>query len=1372
MENKNIKVLAIDDNPDNLITIKALVMEAFPDAMMLTALNGSKGIELAASENPDVILLDVVMPGMDGFAVCEKLKADKMLSDIPVVFVTAIKGDKESRIRALEVGAEAFLAKPIDETELVAQIRAMVKVKTATILKRDETARLTDLVGQRTQELEKTHTATLNLLEDLKKEVEARSVTEKALLASEEKFRFMTENSTDVVWHVDANFLCDYISPADERMRGFTKDDVIGHSLFEILKPETVEMLMHANRLRLIDESKSIRTTEANYQLEQICKDGSWIWVEASVSPHRNENGEIIGYHGVTRNITERKKSEAALLESEEKYRFLFANNPQPMFIYDLETLDFIEVNKSAVNHYGYSREEFLSMSIKDIRPQEDVPALLEDIENSKAITSSIHGWRHLKKNGELIFVEVTSVLLLSNGRQARQILVNDVTERKLAEENMSHIARLYALHSEVNQAIIKCKNQNELFDTICSVAIEYGQFRMGWIAIYDEVSGELKANNSAGYVGGYLDLLHIFPGSKTFGLGPTGRAFAEGKTMFCNDVATDLMMKPWRIEALKRNYLSSFATPIFRKGRPYGTFTLYASESGFFNIDEQKLLSEIGENISYAIDAIDSETVRKKAQQDLEVSEVKYRNLMENSPEGITIYVDGKIAYVNKESIRLMKANKKEDLIGKTIVDFIHPDNQALVLERMQYVAMAPLYSIIPSVEEKYIRLDGTEVFVEIKVMPIMFEGKFAMQLSGHDISDRKEAEFALADTMSELKTIYDNSPVMMCVVDDNADIQFANQAFAQLSDSIMTELRGEQVGNVVGCIAALETDQGCGYGKLCGKCGLRGAMLNTLRSGIGLSNIEHKSTLIRSGEKVEVYLLASTAIILTGKSKRLLLCLVDITARKHAEDALQKSELFLRTFINNIPFQVWARDVNNIGILENTRSVDDFESILGKTPLDYSLVDSKITHRWLSNNKRVLKGESINQEVEYEQNKRIHAFQEIVFPIYNKKEIIGIAGFNIDISDKKRAEQALRDSEDKYRMLFNANKDSITIVNFDEAGMPFQFVEMNDAAADSFGFLREDLLFHKLSDVEVLLPIDQMSTRMVALKSKGRVDFETVIKDKTGKERHLEVKVVLINYKNQPALMNISRDITRRKLAEIALNNTQQQLKQFAAHLQEVREEEKKLLAREIHDELGQILVALKIDLGLLKQKVYKKLENTGAEEVLTKFEHLYVLVDDTIKTTRKIMTNLRPEVLDLLGFIEAVKLYSNEFQERHKINCEFSCCISKLELNSQQAVALFRIVQESLTNVAKHSKATDVTITLAYEDNTLMLEIIDNGIGFDENHKGRTDSYGMIGMKERVFLLEGELNIIGKLGEGTTVRIELPYKKEPLNHQEECN
>ena len=131
----------------------------------------------------------------------------------------------------------------------------------------------------------------------------------------------------------------------------------------------------------------------------------------------------------------ERKRAEEALRESEEKYRFMFANNPQPMWIYDLETLAFLEVNKAAIQHYNYTREEFLSMTLKDIRPQEDIPALLKDVELTRRTLNPAGEWRHVKKNGEIINVEIMSHSITFDGRPARHVLVKDITERKQAEE-------------------------------------------------------------------------------------------------------------------------------------------------------------------------------------------------------------------------------------------------------------------------------------------------------------------------------------------------------------------------------------------------------------------------------------------------------------------------------------------------------------------------------------------------------------------------------------------------------------------------------------------------------------------------------------------------------------------------------------------------------------------------------------------------------------------------------------------------------------------------------------------------------------------------------------------------------------------------
>jgi signal transduction histidine kinase len=245
------------------------------------------------------------------------------------------------------------------------------------------------------------------------------------------------------------------------------------------------------------------------------------------------------------------------------------------------------------------------------------------------------------------------------------------------------------------------------------------------------------------------------------------------------------------------------------------------------------------------------------------------------------------------------------------------------------------------------------------------------------------------------------------------------------------------------------------------------------------------------------------------------------------------------------------------------------------------------------------------------------------------------------------------------------------------------------------------------------------------------------------------------------------INLDITEQKLAEEALKNSQLELRDFASHLQNIREEEKIAIAREIHDDLGQILVALKIELGLFKHKISKEKGCINSEEILCKFDDLSVMVDKTIKTTRRIMTGLRPEIIDSLGFIEAAKSYVIEFEIRNHLPCQFNCTIDELNTTPQQSVALFRILQEALTNVVKHAKATEVKISISVQSGKIIMEINDNGIGFDDTQKGRQDSYGMIGMKERVILLEGELIITSKTGIGTSVKIVMPYLASSIKH-----
>jgi signal transduction histidine kinase len=293
------------------------------------------------------------------------------------------------------------------------------------------------------------------------------------------------------------------------------------------------------------------------------------------------------------------------------------------------------------------------------------------------------------------------------------------------------------------------------------------------------------------------------------------------------------------------------------------------------------------------------------------------------------------------------------------------------------------------------------------------------------------------------------------------------------------------------------------------------------------------------------------------------------------------------------------------------------------------------------------------------------------------------------------------------------------------------------------------------------------------VASVLKEKIDLVLASQSGESVEYQLEIAGKLNEYECfiQPFVENkviaLVRNITDRKQVEADLKNSQEQLKNFAAHLQKVREEERVSLAREIHDELGQILIALKIDLGIFKQNVFKAVKKSAIDDITIRFEQMYSLVDKTIKTTRKIMTGLRPDVLELVGFQEAARMFTAEFTERYHIQCSFTSPTPEVKLDSQRSIALFRILQEALTNIAKHANATAVDVVVSIIDDKFIMKIADNGVGLDEKKQIRQDSYGLIGMKERVYLLEGKLTVAGKPGVGTTIFVEMPYNASQFSN-----
>jgi signal transduction histidine kinase len=235
-------------------------------------------------------------------------------------------------------------------------------------------------------------------------------------------------------------------------------------------------------------------------------------------------------------------------------------------------------------------------------------------------------------------------------------------------------------------------------------------------------------------------------------------------------------------------------------------------------------------------------------------------------------------------------------------------------------------------------------------------------------------------------------------------------------------------------------------------------------------------------------------------------------------------------------------------------------------------------------------------------------------------------------------------------------------------------------------------------------------------------------------------------------------------RKRAEEALKESREQLRNLAARMDSLREKERAWIAREVHDQLGQVFTSIKIDLSLM-QKALARSKRAGEKTwplLQEKIESMSRLADAAIRTVQEIGTEMRPAVLDDLGLLAAIEWQTKDFQTRTGVSCRIETDLQAIDLDPDRATAVFRIFQETLTNIARHAKATRVTIRIEEKSGQLFLNVEDNGRGISSQEASNPASLGLLGMRERALLFDGEISVSGIPGRGTKVALRIPMKK----------
>lgn len=390
-------VLIVNDEPDQLTLMGSLLHKA--GYSVLTAEDGLEGLALARQERPDLVISDVSMPRMNGLEFCREIRADSELKTVPILLVSARQKDTESAVAGLRAGADDYLEIPFDSARLIAKVSRLL-----------ERSRL------------------------------------------EASYRDLVEQASDLIFTQDLSGRLTSMNLAGQKFLGRSPEEIIGNSFFAVfgIIPESNGF---AGSLDRPQEAREFR-----HQFVARSAGGDDRWLDLIISPVKDKLEETVGFRGLARDVTERKRFEEALRDSEERYRLLFESTPQPIWVYNEDTLAFLAVNEAATRTYGFTRDEFLSMTINDIRPGEDIPTLMITAADPDELVIS-SPWRHKTRDEKTIYVEMSSHPVVFDGKNSKLVIVNDVTERKLLDEQQQR------LHASLHQSAMEWRQTFNAID-------------------------------------------------------------------------------------------------------------------------------------------------------------------------------------------------------------------------------------------------------------------------------------------------------------------------------------------------------------------------------------------------------------------------------------------------------------------------------------------------------------------------------------------------------------------------------------------------------------------------------------------------------------------------------------------------------------------------------------------------------------------------------------------------------------------------------------------------------------------------------------------------------------------------------------------
>ena len=474
------------------------------------------------------------------------------------------------------------------------------------------------------------------------------------------------------------------------------------------------------------------------------------------------------------------------------------------------------------------------------------------------------------------------------------------------------------------------------------------------------------------------------------------------------------------------------------------------------------------------------------------------------------------------------------------------------------------------------------------------------------------------------------------------------------------------------------------------------------------------------------------------------------DITEKKKTEQALKKSEAHLQKILDQSLDVICT--TNQKGKFVSLSAASERlwgykpEELIDKSFFDFILEEDR--EKTIKVTREIVAGKKItNFENCYKhKNGKIIPMHWSARWDTDSQLIYAIAR---DITKRKLAEQQSISEKKLSDSIINSLPGVFYL--YDQSG---NFIRWNKNFETVSGFNAEEI--SKMHPLDFFEGEEQalIKARINEVFKEGESMAEACFITKDGRRIPYYFTGLAIEYEDKVCLIGSGIDITGRKKAEDELKATNDQLRSLSTHLQSVREEERIRIAREIHDELGQQLTGLKMDVYWLNKKLEAK-----DEKIQEKIRDIIDLINDTVQSVRRISSNLRPSILDDLGLIAALEWQSREVENRSEIKVHFATHMAEQDIPVDIATGIFRIYQEALTNALRHANAHEIKSSLQINNNQLILKIRDDGRGIDPNTKPNKKSFGLIGIKERTFVMGGKFELKSEPGRGTELCISIP-------------